>query len=141
MSVPSFKRGAMVSASTEEEFIYDAYRNERLSMDEHMRRVNASQALMNNPLIVPNSVGVYQAALNTASRPTVYPHNHLKTMICMRMHIIEGEIAPFEFLEAHRSGDMVHVFVVQNSKPVTLSDEYNMFPSDSLITKLNLLRK
>ncbi len=85
---------------------------------------------------------VQQSAMNTSASIGIRPpYLDLKQMIAMRLHLAVGQEYPFEFMEAHRSGDTVHVFVVVNDKPITLSDGHTMFPSDDLITKLNLLRK
>jgi hypothetical protein len=78
---------------------------------------------------------------STLGKYASQPYLDLKQMIFMRLHMSVGELIPFEFLEAHRSGETVHVFVVVNGHPVTLSDGHTLFPSDELITKLNLLRK
>ncbi len=70
-----------------------------------------------------------------------HPYLDLRQMIWMRLRILHDHQNPFECLIAHRSGDIVHVFLVVNGQPITLSDGFEMFPSDDLITKLNLLRK
>lgn len=91
-----------------------------------------AQAMMNTPQFV--AVG---------HRPSDIGHPYLtaKHMICMRLHVAEGDISPFDFLECYVGKEEVIVFLVVNGQPVTLSDEKNMFPTDQLITKLNLLRK
>lgn len=104
---------------------------------------------MNTPSVLSSSYldaeiqrRMQQSAMNTSASIGIRPpYLDLKQMILMRLHAFEGDRYPFEFMEAHRSSDTVHVFVVVNGKPITLSDGYNLFPSDDLITKLNLLRK
>jgi hypothetical protein len=62
-------------------------------------------------------------------------------MIRLRMHIPEREVIPFPHIHAIVHEDTVVVFVVTGSgETVTLKDELLMFPTDSLIAKLNLLR-
>lgn len=87
---------------------------------------------MNTPHIVP-----------VGHRPSDIGHPYLtaKHMICMRLHVAEGDISPFDFLECYVGKEEVIVFLVVNGQPVTLSDEKTLFPTDQLITKLNLLRK
>jgi len=104
---------------------------------------------MNTPSVLSSSYldaeiqrRMQQSAMNTSASIGIRPpYLDLKSMILMRLHLFETKEYPFEFLEAHRSGETVHVFVVVNGEPLTLSDEHTLFPSDSLITKLNLLRK
>lgn len=60
-------------------------------------------------------------------------------MIHMRLHIPNGSLKPFEFLNAHQSGDEVHVFVIADGKPVVFTDGIGLFPSDQLITQLRLI--
>lgn len=90
------------------------------------------QAMMNTPMIMPSTL-----------RPSDIGHPYLtaKQMICMRLHIAEGEISPFDFMECYVGENEVIVFLVVNGQPITLSDEKTLFPTDQLITKLNLLRK
>ena len=85
------------------------------------------QAMMNTPLVRPSDIG--------------HPYLTAKAMICIRLHIAEGEISPFDFMECYVGKEEVIVFLVVNGQPVTLSDEKTLFPTDQLITKLNLLRK
>lgn len=100
-----------------------------------------------SPMYSPNSAmgsvhatpPLSNAAMEAVLRRTP-PYMTLKGMIFMRMRIAEGS-APFDFLEVHEGSNEVFVFAVVNGKPITLSDEKTLFPTDQLITKLNLLRK
>lgn len=62
-------------------------------------------------------------------------------VVRMRLRVREGAGMPFEFFGSHATSETVYVFIVQNGKPVMLEDDPNLFPSDNLITQLNLLRK
>lgn len=102
--------------------------------------------MTSSPMYSPNTaMGVLdqqvtasrQAMMNTRS----HPYLSFKQMICMRLHLAEGDIMPFEFMEAHKGRNEYFVFLVVNGQPITLTDDLNLFPSDQLITKLNLLRK
>jgi len=46
---------------------------------------------------------------------------------------------PFEFMQAHETGDTVVVFVVHKGKPIIFEDLKSMFPSDELVAKLRIL--
>ena len=60
-------------------------------------------------------------------------------MLNMRLRINEGYLLPFDHISTGLGGDHVFVFVVKDGKPVTLTDDAAMFPSDALITQLRLL--
>jgi len=97
-----------------------------------MSRDPFAQATMNTPLVIPSTL-----------RPSDIGHPYLtaKQMICMRLHVSEGAMLPFDFMECYVGENEVIVFLVANGQPITLSDEKTLFPTDQLITKLNLLRK
>ena len=113
--------------------------------------------MSNSPLYSPNSAMgtvevsdrmAYHAAvmnsagmMNSQAANQRYPYLNPKQMICMRLRVAEYSEGPFEFMECHVGNDEVFVFVVVNGQAVTLSDEKTLFPTDQLITKLNLLRK
>lgn len=59
----------------------------------------------------------------------------------MRMRLNSSDKPPFDFLTTHRQDDRVFVFVVQNGSAVVIEDEAVLYPSDHLITKLNLIRR
>ena len=101
-------------------------------LDPHMQaQMRRHQAMMNTPQVIP-----------THSPSDIgHPYLTAKAMICMRLQIAEGEISPFDFMECYVGKEEVIVFLVVNGQPVTLSDEKTLFPTDQLITKLNLLRK
>jgi hypothetical protein len=64
----------------------------------------------------------------------------LRKLICMRLHLSEGEKL-FEFAECHQSGDKAFLFVVHGGKALVFEEGYDLFPSDGLITQLRLLRE
>ncbi|HLL29017.1 MAG TPA: hypothetical protein VKT73_15375 [Xanthobacteraceae bacterium] len=45
----------------------------------------------------------------------------------------------FDYWDAARVADTVHVFVITGNESVILKDDWAMFPSDSLITQLRVL--
>ena len=76
------------------------------------------------------------------------PHS-LEEMMAMRMRwgaFIPGAIAPwavgFTHMAMHAAGDMVHVWIItKDGKSIVLEDEYGLYPSDALITKIRLLQR
>jgi hypothetical protein len=68
-----------------------------------------------------------------------YNSDKLANMIIMRLRPDPG-MKLAEFLAAHIARDRVHVFVVTNNgEAAHIEDEWNMVPSDALITKLRLI--
>lgn len=63
-------------------------------------------------------------------------HNALGT----RLRLHQGARVPFQHLSHAHVNGKVFVFIVQNNQAVTLEDSAEMFPSDTLISALNLLR-
>lgn len=84
---------------------------------------------------------VHSSTTGITIRDVGHPYLTPKHMICMRLHLPEGSQLPFEFMECFMGQNEAFVFLVVNGKPITLSDGKELFPSDDLITKLNLLRK
>lgn len=63
-------------------------------------------------------------------------------MIYMRLHVQGGDRKPFDFLATHRiTEDKVAVFVCNNGSYVVLEDNTDLFPSDTLITQLRMIKK
>lgn len=60
-------------------------------------------------------------------------------MIAMRFHLTEGQMFPFEYISCYFGKGKAFVFVVANGAAVTLEDDHNLFPSDTLIGQLRLL--
>jgi hypothetical protein len=60
-------------------------------------------------------------------------------MIAMRLRIQEGMDLPFDHCMTHETRDRVLVFLVLGDKPITLEDDPNLFPSDTLITQMRVL--
>lgn len=63
-------------------------------------------------------------------------------MIFMRLRVQAGDQKPFDFLATHRiTEDKVAVFVCNNGSYVVLEDSTDLFPSDTLITQLRMIKK
>lgn len=63
-------------------------------------------------------------------------------MIASRLRVPEGSTLPFEHIHAFKiSENRAGVVVVHNETAALLEDEWALFPSDALITKLRLLAK
>ena len=61
-------------------------------------------------------------------------------MITMRMRIREGDILPFQHLSMYEAQNKVFVFVVAKDQPTIIEDDPTLFPSDTLIAALHLLK-
>ena len=67
------------------------------------------------------------------------PTPTLVDMIRMRLRIPPYG-SPWQFMECFLGTDnQVHVFMVMDNKPITLTEPWDLFPSDTLITQLRLL--
>lgn len=110
----------------------------RAQLDALMRRHTSSDWAQSDMLHMITSQQERQnAGINKKLPNGVTPTE----MIRLRMHIPEREVIPFPHIHAIVHEDNVVVFVVTGSgETVTLKDELVMFPTDSLIAKLNLLR-
>jgi hypothetical protein len=63
-------------------------------------------------------------------------------MIYMRLHVLDGAAKLFDFLTTHRiTENKVAVFVCNNGSYVVLEDNTDLFPSDTLITQLRMIKK
>lgn len=64
-----------------------------------------------------------------------------RTLLYMRLELLEGGRIPFEFLEFMRGEDCVYVTVAKTrgDKPVVIEDDLGLFPSDTLVTQLRLM--
>lgn len=63
----------------------------------------------------------------------------LMRMVAMRLRTREGERMPFDFMNAYKNKESVVVFFVHDGHPNFVEDDWGMFPSDALITKLRLI--
>jgi hypothetical protein len=69
-------------------------------------------------------------------------------MMAMRMRWgprHEGELFPgavsFAHMAMHAAGDVVHVWIItRDGQSVVLQDDYGLYPSDALITKIRLIQ-
>lgn len=106
--------------------------------------------MSNSPMYAPNTAmgsltvdprtGMMTHSPSITIHRQGHPYLTLKQMVFMRMRLPEGS-EPFEFFDVHEAPNEMIIFAVVNGKPITLSDEKTLFPTDALITKLNLLRK
>jgi len=81
----------------------------------------------------PGMVSALGNPISHTSTPT------LVDMIRMRLRIPPYG-SPWQFLECFCGTDnQVHVFMVTDNKPIMLTEPWDLFPSDTLITQLRLL--
>jgi len=63
----------------------------------------------------------------------------LLRMVHMRMRWADGEMAPFAMC-AVQDRDRVHLFCVKaGQEPIVITEDFGLFPSDTLITQLRLI--
>jgi hypothetical protein len=98
-----------------------------LTSTELKRMLQAQQAvIMNSPTLYPNVPKTWT----------------LRDKILMRLDMPDGYHIGFHHLDAVRLNDeKMAVFVVFDGKHCTLEDDAHLFPSDTLITQLRILRK
>lgn len=82
------------------------------------------------------------ATMNSAQ----YSSAALKRMIAMRLRTGEAEaLLPgypfFECHEAKKTGKVFVCLISEDGQPITIEDDADLFPSDTLITQLRLLKK
>lgn len=75
----------------------------------------------------------------TTGSSTDWSSEALMRMVAMRMRTREGERMRFDFINAYKNGESVVVFFVHDGHPNFVEDDWGMFPSDALITKLRLI--
>lgn len=79
-------------------------------------------------------------AITTSGTVSLDSDYSLLRMIASRMRLTEVATLPFQHIHCHKLNDeKVAVFIAQRGEAVTLEDDYSLFPSDALITKLRLL--
>ena len=61
-------------------------------------------------------------------------------MIAMRLRTPEGQMLPFQHLSTCMLPNKVFVFVVAKDQPTIIEDDPILFPSDTLIAALHLLK-
>jgi hypothetical protein len=105
------------------------------------------QAPMPPPL--PASNVLSNVTVNTPSKPPAWlqrdewggidSSNGLLRMLAMRLRLGDGQMFPFEFIMPCRTKEKVVIFLIINGEPTHVEDDWNMYPSDTLITKLRLI--
>ena len=63
----------------------------------------------------------------------------LLRMLAMRFRLEDGQQFPFEFIMPTKTKDKVVVFLIINGEPTHVEDDWGMYPSDALVTKLRLI--
>jgi hypothetical protein len=79
----------------------------------------------------------FMSAARMREVPTFDPRHAM----AMRLRLNQGEKLPFD-MHIHwvHGEELAFVFMVKDGKAVVIEDSAAMFPSDTLITKINLLR-
>lgn len=82
--------------------------------------------------------GPPQARPSNPPNPPSFPSN--REMLKMRMRWQNwGE--GFEHIDVHQQGDKVHIWIIANDgQSIVLEDEGPLFPSDAIVTKLNMIK-
>ena len=108
----------------------------------------ASPSIMGNSILNNSLIGtaplISTAAYATPSLQLTTPLESERSRInalCFRLRINEGDMIPFDHLHTCFAGEKVFVLVVQHGSAVLLEDPAGLFPSDTLVTQLGLLRK
>lgn len=101
-----------------------------------------------NPIdwsMIPNALGAGTVLARQAPSLPSWSTSKLLELIHMRMHRDRPrdpgmELVPdFDFIAPYKNKETVVVFLVHNGQPTYIEDEWGLFPSDTLITKLRLL--
>lgn len=126
------------------DLIYDSANDSRITREEYenIRRIGSMSMIPPSPYALGSAnAQPAQPAQPAQGAPSVNDYDFRQRLLRMRMRVSNGESLPFEDLMHSVSGEKVYVFVVQNGQAVTLEDTISLFPSDTLITQLGLLRK
>lgn len=81
--------------------------------------------------------GVVQAAMDRAFMPD---KEELRRTLGVRLRARPGDVYPLDFIEFHVGKDKVYVFCVTPTGATIIEDGLDLFPSDALITAINLLK-
>lgn len=81
--------------------------------------------------------GVVQAAMERAFMPD---KEELRRTLAVRLRSRPGDVFPLDFIEFHVGKDKVYVFCVTPTGATIIEDGLDLFPSDALITAINLLK-
>lgn len=81
--------------------------------------------------------GIAQAKVQ---QPYVPPREELQRILFGRLRISPGNTYPLEFLDFHYTPSKVYVFCVAENGATIIEDDPTLFPSDTLITAINLLK-
>lgn len=80
---------------------------------------------------------VVQAAMERAFMPD---KEELRRTLAVRLRARPGDVFPLDFIEFHVGKDKVYVFCVTPTGATIIEDGLDLFPSDALITAINLLK-
>jgi hypothetical protein len=95
---------------------------------------------------VANTASLFSPShLSIGAAPPSRPYSY-EERLAMRMgwaRYGEGIWAPgFEHIAIHEAGDIVHIWVIsKDGQSTVLQDDGPLFPSDALVTKLNMLKQ
>ncbi len=84
--------------------------------------------------------GVGQAAQARVPTPYIPEKEELRRVLGVRLRARPGDTYPLEFIDFHVAKDRVYVFCVAKEGATIIEDDIWLFPSDALITAINLLK-
>lgn len=85
----------------------------------------------------PGMPDVVKAAMERAFMPD---KDELRRVLATRLRVRQGDLFPLEFIDFHVGKDKVYVFCVTPTGATIIEDGLDLFPSDALITAINLLK-
>jgi hypothetical protein len=115
------------------------------ALDDQQRAIDAMYQASLNTGILQGSVLGGQSTIPpnfmSAARMREIPMFNPAAAMAMRLRLNNGESLPFNMhIHWERGEETAFVFMVKDGKAVVIEDSAAMFPSDTLITKINLLR-
>lgn len=132
--------GASTNTTTTGTYITDDWGNIINASGSGTAQQTYEQAKMWKELMAQQAyqgLGNYPTAQNSTR-----PSWSLEQRLAMRMNVDHLRELPFDFIQPvkNEKGENVTIFALKDGKPLTFEDDPNLFPSDSLVSKLNLLR-
>lgn len=108
-----------------------------ITLSEEAKAILAQAEAMRRVTTMQNQIYGGSYATSPGSAPYTY-----QSMIFMRLGAQSRFDSGFDFIEATKlSDDKMVVFCVVNGKHVSIEDDFHLFPSDTLVTQLRVLRK